>query len=398
MSKDDFAVLKQINNQFNSVREKTVAICAPLHPEDCVVQTVVWASPPKWHLAHTTWFFEQFLLRPFKTNYKEFDSDFAYLFNSYYNTVGDRVMRFNRGSLSRPLLQKVLDYRKYVNDQVNDFLGSSEATERLSEWHPILTLGLQHEQQHQELLWTDLKHTLGTQPLKPAYSTSNPVDQKKEQAIGAVRMQEGLYSMGHRGEGFCFDNELGLHQVHLETFEISKGLLPNDVMLAFIKDGGYEKHNLWHDEGWAWVNENAVKSPLYWNLGKDGWEQYELDGVNAIEPKAAIKHVSFYEAHALTQWLGERLPTEFEWEAAAPQLDWGQRWEHTNSAYLPYPRYQKAAGAIGEYNGKFMVNQMVQRGASVATAEGHSRTTYRNFFHPPMQWQFSGVRTVKNNL
>jgi ergothioneine biosynthesis protein EgtB len=347
-------------------------------------------------LGHTAWFFETFVLKPFMPDYTEFDSDFGFLFNSYYNNIGERVQRFNRGSLTRPALDRVKAYRAYVNEHITRFLEDDRHTDRQGEWQPILEVGLQHEQQHQELLWTDVKYLLASQPLKPAYGETDLItEQAFNTASGTLKIDEGLYEIGFQGPGFSFDNEHSRHRVFLDAFEISNELLTNQTMIDFIEAGGYRDFNLWHDEGWAWIQEEGIDLPLYWERQNGGFSHYTLNGSEPINPNAVLTHVSHYEAFAMTSWLGERLPTEFEWEVASRQLDWGDRWEHTGSAYLAYPGYRKAPGAIGEYNGKFMMNQMVLRGASCATSPNHSRDTYRNFFHPNMQWQYSGIRTVK---
>lgn len=376
-------------NEFIKIRKYTEQLCLNLETEDYVIQAVEEVSPVKWHLAHTTWFFETFLLQAFLNTYKEFHPQFSYLFNSYYNTVGLRTQRFERGLMSRPTLAKVMAYRQHVNQEI-EILLSKRANDEIIK---LLELGINHEQQHQELLVTDLKYNLSLNPLYPAVLDIQEYVQ--DEGIGWIRVEEGIYPIGHQGSDFSYDNEHGSHKVFLESFNISKTLVTNGEYLEFINAGGYENTHLWHSDGWDWVQKNQIKGPLYWHrLAKD-YQYYTLDGMNSLDPHAPVSHVSFYEAAAYAEWAGCRLPTEFEWEAASNQLTWGQRWEWTNSAYLPYPRYQKAPGAIGEYNGKFMINQMVLRGGSVATPEGHSRHTYRNFFPPQSSWQFSGIRLIK---
>jgi ergothioneine biosynthesis protein EgtB len=259
----------------------------------------------------------------------------------------------------------------------------------------IVTLGLNHEQQHQELLLTDLKYCFGHQATLPKYIAEATYEMGHNSETGWVNMQEGIYEMGHGGEGFCFDNELNRHKVYLQPYRISKALVTNGEYLEFIQAGGYREFNLWLDEGWAWVKENAVQSPMYWHRIGEEWHYYTLAGLKKVDPEAMLCHVNFYEAQAFAAWKKKRLPTEAEWEAANDLFTWGSRWEWTNSAYLPYPGFKTAAGAVGEYNGKFMVNQMVLRGGSVATPAGHSRSSYRNFFHPHLQWQFAGIRLAE---
>ncbi len=385
---------KTIISKFLDVRNYTEEICKPLKPEDYVPQPVVYISPPKWHLAHTTWFFEQFLLKSFATNYKEFDPDFGFLFNSYYNNVGDRVLRAERGNLTRPVLSDVLAYRAYVNEHMVQLM--DEMGDDPSSIMELILLGLNHEQQHQELLITDLKYILGHNPIFPVYKNDGSLvsDIVKNDAKW-IPVPEGVRNIGFDGEGFHFDNEKGSHKVYINPFQISSELVSNGMYLNFIEDGGYEDFNLWLDEGWAWKNENKISSPLYWHLKDGGWFYYTLGGAKELDPNAILSHISYYEANAFANWAGMRLPTEFEWEIASQEFDYGQRWEWTQSAYLPYPGFKAPKGAVGEYNGKFMINQMVLRGSSVATSRGHSRPTYRNFFHPHLQWQFSGIRLAK---
>lgn len=376
--------------QYTSVRAHSEQLCENLSVEDCVPQAVEFASPPKWHLAHTSWFFEEMILTKFVSNYKVYDSTFGFLFNSYYNAVGDRLARSQRGLITRPSVAEVFTYRKQVDEQMKALL----KTMVNDEIRELVILGLNHEQQHQELLITDLKYTFSLNPLHPKYSETAWVNSHNEHEGWQV-IEEGIYSIGHDDSGFCFDNELGKHKVYLEKFEIANGLVTNGEFIDFIENGGYEKASYWLDEGWSWVTSNQLVKPLYWyNIGGQ-WHHYTLAGLQKIDTQAIASHLSFYEASAFANYKGMRLPTEFEWEVASEKLSWGQRWEWTNSAYLPYPRFSIKEGAVGEYNGKFMVNQMVLRGSSVATSKGHARKTYRNFFHPQMQWQFSGIRLVK---
>ena len=379
-------------NQYNDVRAYTEQICKPLQTEDYVVQVAEFASPAKWQLAHSSWFFETFVLLPHLPEYKLFNIDFPYLFNSYYNNAGDRVLRAKRGNLTRPTTNEVYAYRKHVDTAMGQLLQQKLDADLVQ----LVTLGLHHEQQHQELLLSDIKYMFGQNPLFPAYDVETSLlDQESNRESGHVKISEGVYTIGYQGDGFCFDNELGVHKVYLHDFEIQKGLVTNGEYIEFIEAGGYKDFNLWLDEGWSWLKQNQVSKPLYWHQLDGQWMHYTLKGFQKIKENDILKHISFYEAMAFAEWKGMRLPTEFEWEIASSQLNWGLRWEWTNSAYLPYPGFKKAPGAIGEYNGKFMINQMVLRGASIATSPKHSRPTYRNFFHPNAQWQFTGIRLAK---
>jgi ergothioneine biosynthesis protein EgtB len=380
-----------IIENYKIVRNHTTNICTPLETEDYIPQPVEFVSPPKWHLAHTTWFFEQMILKKFKSNYKEFHKDFSFLFNSYYNTVGTRTLRADRGNMTRPTVKEVFAYREYVDQAMLELLNSNSSDD-LKE---LVILGLNHEQQHQELLITDLKYTLGHNPLFPVYDKENNFSFVRNKESGWLKVEEGVYEVGFEGEGFHFDNELGRHKTYIHEFEISKSLITNAEYIEFIEAEAYSTFSYWLDEGWHWVKNNKINSPLYWHKIDGEWWQYTLAGLQKIDPNAILAHISFYEANAFANWKGMRLPTEFEWEVVADNLDWGTRWEWTNSAYLPYPKFKTKEGAVGEYNGKFMINTMVLRGRSVATPEGHSRNTYRNFFHPNFQWQFTGIRLAK---
>lgn len=382
---------KALLAQYRIIRRHSEEICRPLETEDYVVQPVADVSPPKWHLGHTTWFFETFILQPHFPGYKEFNPLYNFVFNSYYETVGARVVRTDRGNLSRPSVSDIYSYRAYVDRQMEAFLNDNALSEGLL---GVMELGLNHEQQHQELLLTDIKFILGHNPLFPAYGEHKVSGAKKgtESDAAFISVPEGIYKIGFNGSGFCFDNELGRHKKYLEDFQIAASLVTNLEYLEFINDGGYRNFRHWHSEGWDWVKRVQAKSPLYWHLIDGVWKQYTLTGLQEINLLESVCHVNFYEASAFASWKGMRLPSEEEWEASCALFDWGKRWEWTSSAYLPYPRYEKQDGAIGEYNGKFMVSQMVLRGGSIATPEGHSRSTYRNFFHPHHQWQFSGIR------
>lgn len=373
---------------YRDTRLYTETLCQPLAPEDYVLQLVDYASPPKWHLAHTTWFFEEMILKKQLTNYHEFDSRFSFLFNSYYNTVGERLARHARGDISRPDTETVYHYRRYVDENMLELL-SQPLQKELEE---LVILGINHEQQHQELLLSDLKFALAHNPLFPVYREDFNLLNDANSEQGQIRIEEGIYEVGYQGKAFHFDNECQRHKVYLPSFDIDRALVTNQDYLEFIEDGAYEKFEYWLDDGWQWLTQNKITAPLYWHKLDTGWHYYTLAGLRSLNPDALLCHVSFYEASAYASWKGMRLPTEFEWEVASKQLSWGKRWEWCNSAYLPYPGYKISEGAVGEYNGKFMINQMVLRGASVATPKGHSRNTYRNFFHPHLQWQYAGIR------
>jgi len=380
---------------YKDVRSHTERLCEPLEIEDYIPQPIVDVSPPRWNIAHTTWFFEEMILKKFVPNYKVFDASFGFLFNSYYNSVGARTARDHRGDLSRPTVNRIFEYRKYVDEQMNGLLAKPSEGGTQS-FRDLVILGLNHEQQHQELFLTDLKYTFSLNPLFPMYRDDFAIEEKSESGSESfAKKAEGMYEIGYAGNDFCFDNELSHHKVYLNDFEIATRLVTNLEFLEFIQDGGYRDHKLWHSEAWDWVHENSVESPLYWHQRDGEWFQFTLAGLRPLALDAPVCHVSFYEAAAYAEWREMRLPTESEWEAASGEFDWGLRWEWTNSAYLPYPGFKKAAGAVGEYNGKFMINQMVLRGASVATPEGHSRPTYRNFFHPHLRWQFAGIRLAR---
>lgn len=380
-----------LKNILLKTRKATEDICAPLEVEDYVPQPIADVSPPKWHLAHSTWFFEQFVLVPNDPEYRIFSPDFAYLFNSYYNNAGDRVLRPNRGLMSRPPVREVIAYRHYVTDALIKFMDKSDLSTEILD---VITLGVNHEQQHQELLVYDIKYILGNQPTFPIYGDSFSLQKEKTERT-FVQIQEGIYGIGAAEDDFCFDNECGQHKVYLHDFQISDTLVTNGEYMEFMAAGGYGDFNLWLAEGWDFILKEKIQAPFYWHQQEGKWFQYTFQGFREVEKELPVAHLSFYEALAFATWKGMRLPTEFEWEVAADQLDWGQLWEWTYSAYLPYPGFKKAPGALGEYNGKFMINQNVLRGASVATPQGHSRKTYRNFFPASSRWLFSGIRLAK---
>ncbi len=382
-----------------------------------MVQPTMDVSPPKWHLAHTTWFFETFLLSAYDRSYKVFNSDYPLLFNSYYIAAGERWVRSERGALTRPTVQEIIEYRDYVDQALISYIDHNELSEREKY---IMEIGLNHEQQHQELLLYDIKYILGHNPLFPVYSDRKDTSQINSRTQGWIEIPEGIFEIGHDVHGFCYDNETGVHKVYLQSAEISDKLVTNEEYLEFISAGGYNSHQYWLSEGWDWVNSEKRKAPLYW-IREDGrWHHYTLQGLRPVDGELPVSHVSFYEADAFARWKGYRLPTEYEWEIAAKMTEpnvpdtanfvesrlfhengsngydfFGNLWEWTSSPYRPYPYFKPDEGALGEYNGKFMVNQMVLRGGSYGTSRSHIRHTYRNFFHPHLQWMFSGIRLAR---
>lgn len=413
---------RSLDESYRRVRQISQEICQPLATEDYVVQTMPDVSPPKWHLAHTTWFFETFLLVPYLSNYNVFNPRFGYLFNSYYEAVGDRHPRPQRGLLSRPTVDDIYRYRAYVDDAMQLLLAEQSGNPEIES---LVTLGIHHEQQHQELLFTDIKHILATNPLRPAYRLDLPTQ------TSAVTAQErwldypgGLYPLGYDVEScefdFAFDNESPRHPVYLQDYWLAARLVTNGEYREFIEAGGYQQPDLWLSEGWATIHTQGWQAPLYWEqIGGDWWVM-TLGGLRPLNEHEPVCHVSFFEADAFARWRGHRLPTEAEWEVAAstqpiqgnfwqqgalhplpangqtrPDQLFGDVWEWTQSGYLPYPGFKPASGAIGEYNGKFMCNQMVLRGGSCVTDQEHIRPTYRNFFPPSTRWQFSGIRLAQ---
>jgi ergothioneine biosynthesis protein EgtB len=377
-------------NQFLKTRSYTEALCEPLELEDYSVQPNENVSPPKWHLAHSTWFFEQFILVNLDKDYTVFNADFAFLFNSYYNNAGKRVLRPNRGLMTRPVVSQVLDYRNFVTNKIIDLAKKNPSKGFLE----LLEIGIHHEQQHQELLAYDIKFILGNQPTFPNYKTQMHLKQEMQKA-DFVSIKEGIYEIGHKTNDFCFDNELGVHKTYLQNAQISNKLVTNGEFIDFIENGGYEDFNLWHAEGWDFIISNNIKAPLYWYQIDGEWFYYNFDGLVKVDKNLPVMHCSYFEAYAFAEWKKMRLPTEFEWEIAAEHFNFGQLWEWTSSAYLPYPKFEKAEGALGEYNGKFMVNQHVLRGKSIATPNNHTRKTYRNFFPTNSRWIFCGIRLAK---
>ena len=383
--------------RLQAVRAHSLALAAPLSAEDQCVQPMPDASPTKWHLAHTTWFFETLVLAPHQPGHRPHDARYGPLFNSYYESLGPRHPRPQRGLLTRPSLADVHAWRAAVDETLQRFAAEAD-DDTWARAAPLLELGLQHEQQHQELLLTDILCTLAANPLAPAMRTEAPPTPTAPTTAGWLAHAGGEVAIGHDGSGFAFDNEGPRHRVLLAPFALASALVSNRDYQAFIDDGGYRRPLLWLSDGWAQVQAQGWQAPLYWR--GDGLE-FTLHGLQPRPPEAPVRHLSLYEAAAFAAWAGARLPTEFEWEAAMasaapPGQAHGQVWQWTRSAYDPYPRFAPAAGAVGEYNGKFMVGQIVLRGSSSATPPGHARDTYRNFFPPAARWQFSGLRLARD--
>ncbi|HEY0301080.1 MAG TPA: ergothioneine biosynthesis protein EgtB [Rhizomicrobium sp.] len=373
---------------YAAVRRHSEALAAPLGAEDQNLQSMPDASPTKWHLAHTTWFFETVVLGKFDPQHRPFDPTYAYLFNSYYEGLGPRHPRPQRGMLSRPALEDILEYRLQVDEAMAGLIET-----RADAVAPLVTLGLHHEQQHQELVLTDIKHAFSINPLLPAYASAPPPPAATASPATWIAQRGGIVPIGHDGQGFAFDNEAPRHEVLLRPFRIAARPVSNGEYLEFIADGGYRRPEFWLSDGWALVQRDHLNAPLYWLGDGGGWREFTLHGPQALDPHAPLAHVSFYEAAAYAAWAGARLPTEFEWEAASPHLAGkGAVWEWTRSSYDPYPGYRPFDGEVAEYNGKFMIGQMVLRGGSAGTPPGHVRPTYRNFFPPSARWQFSGIR------
>jgi ergothioneine biosynthesis protein EgtB len=389
----------QCLTRYLTVRAHTLALAAPLSEEDCAAQSMPDASPVKWHLAHTTWFFETFILERYEANFQPHHPAFRVLFNSYYNGVGDKHARAQRGLLTRPPFDEVLAYRRDVETRVQALLSQTWSASLQAEINALLELGLQHEQQHQELILTDVLHLFSRNPLKPAYAATPYAMADLPAAMEWLSFDSGVVQVGHEGTGFCFDNELPRHRQFVEAYALATRLVTNREYLAFVEAGGYEDPALWLSEGWDWVQAQQAAHPLYWQHDR-GWHAFTLHGLRPLDLNAALTHVSYFEADAYARWSGARLPTEAEWEHAAQssvelmQL-FGTCWQWTSSSYAAYPGYQTAAGALGEYNGKFMSNQYVLRGSSCATPDGHARLSYRNFFPSSARWQFSGIRLAR---
>ena len=405
----------ELLQRFKAVRQFSQLICEPLEIEDFVVQSMPDVSPTRWHLAHTTWFFETFVLATASADYQYCCPEFNYLFNSYYNTVGKQFPRSQRGLLTRPTVREVFDYRREVDERLLAAFDSLDESQR-----HVIELGIQHEQQHQELMLTDIKHVLSCNPLYPAYHQRPPTTSAAPGELRFADHDGGVLEIGHTGEGFSYDNEHPRHEALVHPFQFSNRLITNGEFLEFVEDGGYRRPELWLSMGWSTVEAERWTTPLYWVREENQWQHFTLAGLQPLVAEEPVCHVSYFEADAFARWRGSRLPTEFEWEAAVhdspsggnfadsmvlhPQpategdpQHFGDVWEWTASQYVAYPGYRPPAGAIGEYNGKFMCNQFVLRGGSCATSQSHIRTTYRNFFPPEARWQFSGIRLAKDS-
>ena len=404
-----------LGQRFAEVRARSLELAAPLSAEDCCVQSMPDASPVKWHLAHTTWFFDVFLLESLEPDFRPFRPEYRTLFNSYYNAVGEKHPRPQRGLLTRPSLDDVLAYRAHVDARMHALLGSCDAGAR-----ELIELGMQHEQQHQELMLTDVKHLLSMNPTQPVYCPPAGRTHVQSGSMAWIEFEDTMTAIGHRGAGFSFDNELPRHQVWLQAYALASRPVTNSEYAQFVEQGGYVRPEHWLSEGWDWVCANSLRHPIYWRAGERGWHEFTLHGTQALAADQPVVHLSYFEADAYARWAGARLPTEAEWEHAAtrcrieghfaeagrfhpaPATGAGLRqmlgdvWEWTQSSYSPYPGFRQAKGAIGEYNGKFMVNQYVLRGGSCATPRRHIRASYRNFFPAGARWQFSGLRLARD--
>ncbi len=414
---------QSFREQLFKTRELSSSLAAPLSDEDQVVQSAIYASPTKWHLAHTTWFFEAFILSRYLDNYIRFNEDFEYCFNSYYNSVGERHPRPIRGLLTRPGAQEVRNYRLYVDEHLHQLLNQydGDIPTPLAE---LIALGINHEQQHQELLLTDILTVFAANPLRPAYKNPAPREVDKSFVeLSWKKFDGGLVDIGYNGHSFSYDMEGPVHKHYTAPYKLANRLVTNGEWLEFMKDGGYETVSLWLDDGWSLIQTEGWKTPLYWERKNDSWFKMSLRGLQPVDPNAPVAHISYYEADAFARWSGKRLPTEFEWEIAARDVPlsgntlgsgairplpavpddtknllqiFGDVWEWTQSPYVPYPGFQPTADAVGEYNGKFMSNKYVLRGGSCATPDGHIRSTYRNFFCPEERWQFKGLRLAES--
>jgi ergothioneine biosynthesis protein EgtB len=425
--------VERLRDRFHQIRKFTNALCVGLEPEDCVVQSMPDVSPTKWHVAHTTWFFETFILKKFVPGYRAEIPEYAYLFNSYYNAAGDMHRRDLRGLISRPTVSQAQRYRASIDSHIDDLLSNPDES-LLDEMEPILVLGIHHEQQHQELLITDIKHVLAQNPLYPVFrkpktaGRSSATPDSQSSPLQFIDFEEGIVEIGHDGDGFAYDNEGPRHQALVHAFSLATRPVTNGEYIAFIEDNGYSRPEFWLSLGWMTVNEQRWSAPLYWTKRDGAWWNFTLSGLRRVDQSEPVTHISYFEADAYANWAGARLPTEFEWERAALSCPiegnfveteifhpvamvsavsadkprkglhqiFGNVWEWTRSAYSPYPGYRAAPGALGEYNGKFMCNQYVLRGGSCATSRTHIRRTYRNFFQPEKRWQFTGIRLARD--
>jgi len=414
----------ELSNHFSTVRGMTEEISRPLQTEDYVIQSMTDVSPPKWHLGHTTWFFERVVLQEFTPSYKPLNDRYYFIFNSYYQSFGDRVARDIRGTLSRPTVEEVYTYRDAINKRMIELLATVD-DKKYAKIAPLVELGLHHEQQHQELLVTDIKHILSMNPLRPTYKARKTLPHGKEPAKSFVAFDEQVFCLGADQNGFSWDNERPQHKVFVNKFSLMNRPVTNGEYMEFMNDGGYTNPLLWLSDGWDTVGSQKWNAPLYWEKVDDSWQIMTMGGLQPVKPTEPVAHVSYYEANAFARWAGKRLPTESEWELAAkvhqvsaekgnfledgafhpvapvgsngPLFQMmGDVWEWTGSSYLPYPGYQQERGPLGEYNGKFMSNQMVLRGGSCATPRNHIRSTYRNFFQCDKRWQFTGFRLASD--
>ena len=415
---------ENLKERYQAVRNFSFKLCETLQTEDFVIQSMPDVSPTKWHLAHTSWFFETFVLRKGMKSYKSLNEKYAYLFNSYYVQAGERFYRPSRGLLSRPTVKEVFEYRKYIDENMLEFF--EHAGEKIiEEYAPVIEIGINHEQQHQELLLTDIKHVFSINPLKPVYREVKSPTEVILPKLDWIEFDEGIYETGFDGNGFCYDNEMPRHKEFIQPFKLANRLITNGEFLEFIEDGGYKKAELWLSDGIAASEREGWNAPMYWEKKDGEWYIFKLNGFHKLNLNEPVCHVSHFEADAFARWKDARLPTEAEWEAASMGLPaegnfvenevyhtsplnnklgskiklhqmFGDVWEWTQSAYLPYPGYKTLPGALGEYNGKFMSGQIVLRGGSCATSQTHIRKTYRNFFYPQSRWQFMGIRLAKD--
>ncbi len=409
--------------QYQEVRSFSEKLCKPLTTEDYVVQSMEDVSPTKWHLAHTTWFFETFVLASHDVAYQPVCPEYSYLFNSYYIQAGERYSRHRRGLITRPGVQEVFEYRHRIDQRIITLLKETSRP-ALGELPSIIEIGINHEQQHQELMMSDIKHVFSCNPLYPVYKEMEVDSRQEVPEITWVSFEEGMYQIGHDGQGFCFDNEMSCHRHFLESFQLASRLVTNGEYIQFIEDGGYREPTLWLSEGWYTIEELGWKAPLYWREIDGEWHQFAFNGLRKVDPAEPVCHLSYFEADAFARWAGARLPSEAEWETASAGLPiqgnfqgkaryhptpvntkesnglplqmFGDAWEWTHSPYIGYPGYKPMDGALGEYNGKFMCNQMVLRGGSCVTSQSHIRKTYRNFFPTSARWQFTGIRLAKD--